>query len=109
MHCACTYCCCLCDYSCNCQQRAAHACDPEIQLEAFFATASSYIQTEAEHWHEHSYQYDPLNKPEEIARMTAAFSARDVDAAAYATFGYLTAVVKDVENLWNTHIKLDAG
>jgi hypothetical protein len=42
----------------------AHACDPEIQLEAFFATASSYIQTEAEHWHEHSYQYDPLNKPE---------------------------------------------
>jgi hypothetical protein len=41
--------------------------------------------------------------------MTAAFSARDVDAAAYATFGYLTAVVKDVENLWDTRIKLDAG
>jgi hypothetical protein len=41
--------------------------------------------------------------------MTAAFSARDVDAAAYATFGYLTAVVKDVEIFWDTHIKLDAG
>jgi hypothetical protein len=61
MPCACG--CCVCDDDAFFKSAPAPACNPDIQLNEFFATASLYIETAVEHWRESDYQYDPFNKP----------------------------------------------